>query len=329
MRRPVTLFRRIVQVVSLLLLVYGGVFFAARRGPTGGKESVDWAVRKPPVVRVIFPTMVCIFNPEGGLFEGCIHYFFMDKLGTGRTLLFFLFQVLVFLILAFFLGRLWCGFVCPLATVGDGLDFVRRKLGIAYRRLPPSTRSFLRFAKWFWLAVPLGISAMVGAAMFRETHRPLYLNFCKMCPSRAVFTAMGGKVPEMFNTASPTTAALYVCAWMFLGVFVLTFFLRRRAWCRLCPVGLYLSFFNRGGGLLLEKDPEKCNKCAYCVEVCPVEHTAVYEEKTRRVVSHGDCIMCLKCVESCPRDGCLKVKFLGLEILRSRFRPGRKTRKAK
>ena len=49
---------------------------------------------------------------------------------------------------------------------------------------------------------------------------------------------------------------------------------------------------------------------------------AVYEEKERRNVSHRDCILCLRCVELCPKEDCLQLSFAGTKVVGSSFKPG-------
>jgi polyferredoxin len=91
----------------------------------------------------------------------------------------------------------------------------------------------------------------------------------------------------------------------------------KRSWCKLCPGGVILSFFNRGGGLTKEKNAVLCTKCAICADACPMESLSVYEEKNRRIVDHAQCIQCYRCVDLCPEKKCLTVKFFGIPIFRS------------
>jgi succinate dehydrogenase/fumarate reductase-like Fe-S protein len=51
--------------------------------------------------------------------------------------------------------------------------------------------------------------------------------------------------------------------------------------------------------------------------------THVREEKQKRVLNDPRCIFCLRCVEQCPRDGCLDVRFFGAPVARSSFKPVR------
>ena len=105
-----------------------------------------------------------------------------------------------------------------------------------------------------------------------------------------------------------------------LGLFLVTFAASRRLWCRFCPMGMISGIFNRGGMLELRKDALRCNGCGTCAEVCPMDIDVVRRETVDRDVGSYDCVLCLRCVEHCPRDGCLGLHHAGLPVLESRFR---------
>jgi polyferredoxin len=101
-------------------------------------------------------------------------------------------------------------------------------------------------------------------------------------------------------------------------MFFLSFFIRR-FWCRLCPSGALLALFNKGCLTTKEKDLQKCSKCGICYDVCPVDNEDVFMIKDRKVVNGTNCIMCFECVDKCPENDCLKVKFAGKTLMRSKF----------
>jgi polyferredoxin len=112
-------------------------------------------------------------------------------------------------------------------------------------------------------------------------------------------------------------------AWIFVAVtFVGSFFIRR-VWCRFCPTGSSIAVVNRfkwfkwAPALHLDKDEEKCTKCGICKRVCPVQVTDVYEQKGGKIDT-SMCMLCLRCVEMCPYEGCLKLKLGGKTVFKSR-----------
>ena len=100
-------------------------------------------------------------------------------------------------------------------------------------------------------------------------------------------------------------------------------FFVRRVWCRFCPTGSSIAVVNRFKGfkwaplLHLDKDEEKCTKCGICKRVCPVQVTEVYEQKGGKI-NTSMCMLCTRCVEMCPYEDCLKVKFGGKTVFKSR-----------
>jgi polyferredoxin len=101
-----------------------------------------------------------------------------------------------------------------------------------------------------------------------------------------------------------------------------SFFLRR-FWCRFCPTGASLAIvnkfkaFKRVPALYIDKEEEKCTKCGICKRVCPLQVTEVYEQKGGKI-NTSMCMLCFRCVEMCPYEDCLKVKFAGKTAFKSR-----------
>jgi ferredoxin/flavodoxin len=46
-------------------------------------------------------------------------------------------------------------------------------------------------------------------------------------------------------------------------------------------------------------DPVKCTRCGLCVRKCPSSNLE-YDEKTDEFLTHGTCILCLRCYDFCP-----------------------------
>ena len=112
-------------------------------------------------------------------------------------------------------------------------------------------------------------------------------------------------------------------ALIFLALVIVGTFFIRRGWCRFCPTGISISIVNKFKGLKwapmlhLDKNETKCTKCGICKRVCPVQVTEVYEQKSGKVMT-SMCMLCLRCVEMCPYEDCLRVKLSGKTVLKSR-----------
>ncbi len=110
---------------------------------------------------------------------------------------------------------------------------------------------------------------------------------------------------------------------LFIGITVVTSFIVRRFWCRFCPTGVSIAAVDRFTHskwvpvLHINKVEEKCTKCGICKRVCPLQVTDVYEQKGGDVTT-SMCMLCLRCVEMCPYEDCLKANLNGKTVFKSR-----------
>jgi ferredoxin len=75
--------------------------------------------------------------------------------------------------------------------------------------------------------------------------------------------------------------------------------------------------FSKIAFLRMNKDALKCTGCGNCSRVCDVGITEIADDLKHKFIVKDDCMMCFKCVEACPENDCLKVKFTGLTVFRS------------
>ncbi|MEW6535064.1 MAG: 4Fe-4S binding protein [Candidatus Auribacterota bacterium] len=339
--------RKFCRIACLLVLLFGGFMFRknyadyqdmlARRQDT--QAGIMNIMETVPVMRddnrlTYLPSAPCRFSADGGYVQGCVMELsqrFMqlrfDLIGKKDPAEISLLAIIlgafaVTVVLLFIVGRWWCGWVCPLATIGDALDFVRRKLGISHFK-PSATMKMT--AVWSGIFTgTIGLLLARAYALIDENGEfmgckiPLY-PFCKICP--------GQQVCPVASQGIGAFPALPGMEWLFgffrVGVvvlllfFVLAFMSSRRLWCRFCPMGIFGGLFNKGGMILLRKEPLKCNGCGACNEVCPMDIHYVEQEMSANDVTTFDCIYCMKCVSACPQDKCLSLEFAGKTILQS------------
>ena len=83
----------------------------------------------------------------------------------------------------------------------------------------------------------------------------------------------------------------------------------QRAFCKyLCPAGFILRWTSRPALLHVSAKAEACTECEACTEVCPMDIPVDARVRMGTRISQGDCILCQRCVESCPA-GALKTSF--------------------
>jgi len=343
-------FRFAVRLACLLVLVYGGFAFrkdyqdyqamlARRQGATPGIMNVSQTV---PVLQherrmTYLPSAPCRFTADGGYVQGCILEMGQriaqvdyravvgrDPAATGALTL--LGGALTMFLAMCLVGARWfCGWICPLSGLGGVLDWLRRRLAIphlkpAARLKPALLGTGLGLALLMLAVAGAGAPYVGGIGKIGDLPVPEY-PFCKICPSQQVCPVAAGG-PAAY-AGLPTADwgfgfFRYACIGL-LAIFLVGFLAARRLWCRVCPMGMVLGVFNRGALFRLVKEPQKCNRCGVCADVCPMDIDAVRSEMQRKDVSTFDCVLCMRCVEKCPRDGCLAVEHGGVRLLESRF----------
>lgn len=281
----ITVIRRMVQVLMLVLfcvppiLAGWGVFglFA------GGDESMP-----TPAEGVFFGSLssssvggVTLLDPLAAL----------EVLAASRGLAFTALggAVLVVVVYGLIRGRAFCGWVCPVNLLGEGVDALRRRLRIAVpeRTVPRRTKMVVALAV-------VGLSTLVGMPVFEAVSPIGALN------KGLVFGGIAG-------------------AGTLVAVLAAELFFSRRIWCRsLCPLGGTFQAIGRAGQVNVAIDHGACIHCDKCKEACLADPVILEPALAGDdvIVRAGDCMACGACVDACPTDAL-------------RFRLGRPRRSAK
>jgi len=301
-KRPISALRIIILIAIFLFL-----------------NSMLWGVPSfgelGPLRYILLPNASCRYITNAP--TNCWYYNLQEGLTSGWESGYMLVvpMVLVAGVMAVGLGRGWCGWACPFGFAQYLISRGRAWTGLQYRELPywmVALLDHLKYAILFvmvLLAVAIGIPQL-GLAIFGEN---LALAYCQVCPAKPFFTVLQQAVGvEPFATSLPWVAIGMLCLFL-----VATFFIRM-FWCRVCPIGAFLALFNRQSLFWLRKEPSKCTKCRVCLRVCPMDIEEIFVEMERENVTSPECIMCGRCVESCPEEGCLSFNYMGRQLARSR-----------
>ena len=267
--------RWIVMILSFALLIFGSRL-------TGTVFS-----------NVQLPVFACPYNLDQLTGAGCYMLSHLDVLFSSTQEIIGFFTT--FLICAVLLGRVLCGFVCPLGFMQDVAHQARQALHIEGISLNERLYAILRMVKWVMLIIFLGIGFVGG-------------NFCDFCPAMAISPALAG-----------FKLSLGLGGFVMIIVLVSGFF-KRRCFCNVCPLGFILGLTHKASLFKLKKDAVACTECGACYEACPMGIKSVFTVREGKGDIHkidvttSDCIMCGECVRRCPENDALAITFCGKKV---------------
>ena len=218
------------------------------------------------------------------------------------------------LVVTLLLGRVWCGWLCPLGAV---LDITPARRG---KRYEPDPTPRLRSVKYILLALIL-VAALLGNLTFMILD-PLTLLY------RTAATALWPALVALISGAENVLYRLPLAQGAIdrfegafrgvllpleqpaygMGMLVLLIFagilalnaVRDRFWCRyLCPLGALLGLVSRMAWLRREVGGV-CTECQRCARACPMGTI----DPVRQFASDpAECTVCLECVPVCAKAG--------------------------
>lgn len=179
----------------------------------------------------------------------------------------YLFEVSLIMALVFWMGNLYCGWVCQKGGIQEFL--FQRRLAV---RLPPKMDAALRNLRFLFLGIAMAFPLL--------RHEKI---FGKIDPFKAVF-----------NLTGTTTLVALMAITLLASVFVY------RPFCRyVCPFGGLLGIVNSLGFFKLRFNGV-CKGCSLCERTCSLQAIKA-SHLVAPVVARSTCIACMDCVQACPK----------------------------
>ncbi len=276
--------------------------------------DVDFGVSNSSDIRLPYPVSLFLeFDPLTAL----------GTLLTSWTVYEGLLWSLVFLIPTIFIGRFFCGWVCPMGTLNHWVSEIRSERLKRKGKGKIQSNRYMKYQriKYYILIFFLGAALMgtlqaglldplpllarsVGTVVLPVIHTGT-LGAVGWIKSLG-YPPLGDAAQGVYDAVSPlflNFRQVHFHTILTIGLlFVVILLLNRvftRFWCRgICPLGALLGIFSRYAIFGLEKDESKCTKCGLCNLHCQGADNPDVGYRWRQ----AECHLCLNCQAECPED---------------------------
>lgn len=180
-------------------------------------------------------------------------------------------------------GGVFCGWICPLGTIQDGLHRLGRFLRLPQLKIAPKADKLLR-----WLRLPILLLILLQSFTLAR------LWFADYDPFRIIF--------GLHWISEPSSIVFW--GWMIGGGFLALSLVIHRFWCRyLCPLGLVIQSLGMISWFRIRWKKSQCLGCDLCSRKCPLG-LSVQNPKLNSTA----CNRCLNCITSCPSPKALEYR---------------------
>ncbi len=172
--------------------------------------------------------------------------------------------------LTYFLGRVWCGWLCHLGALQEFIFSASRVEWLKKARHQKILRN-----------LQIGIFVLLILQIF-ITKSNIYIHYD---PFKVAFNLFSSNVT----------------GYVLLGILLLSSLFIHRAFCRaVCPVGLVLGWISLLPGARRIRKEATCVDCVKCSKSCKSK-AMLYEDK-KSILLTSQCIACGECLDSCNKD---------------------------
>ena len=230
---------------------------------------------------------------------------------ASRSFLLLSLVALFMVALSLIFGRAWCGWLCPLGTTLEWLPLSRW------------LKKQVKLPDWWRSVKYIILVAIIAAAVFSNLTLLVLdpLSIMLRTFAAAVWPALdfiiGAAESALYNIQPlqgpvgqfdslvrplllPIDPLYYRDGLLFAAVFATIILLNlaaERFWCRyICPLGAFYGLLSKIS-LVRRRVNVSCIKCKLCEHACP---TGTIRRDKDCASDPGECVMCLKCMDSCP-----------------------------
>ena len=229
---------------------------------------------------------------------------------------------LLILIPTMFIGRFFCGWICPLGSIHHFFSSLKSERKRGKQLLESNRYKRWQTTKYYILAATFMASLLgtgvvgwldpfsflvrsIGLSVLPATNYALQAALGALEHNRFGFVQTIGGVlhfilgPVLLSFKQPYFRQGIWLGLLFFSILALNFRVTR-FWCRaLCPLGALLGLVSRWSVLGLVKNPEHCNDCNRCLLRCQGGDDPIGGVPWRQ----PECHLCLNCVDECPKHG--------------------------
>lgn len=211
--------------------------------------------------------------------------------------------LLIILLMTFFLGRIYCSFLCPL---GIFKDCTSRAAAIKSKQKKRYSKphNLLRYS-----ILVLTFGLFFSGSMVLINILDPYSNFGRIVtilakPVAGVINNMVSRILEMmdmylvmpYDQAGVSIPVLIFVAVYTIGIIILAV-RKGRLYCNtLCPVGSFLGLISSVSLFRLNIDPSSCTGCGKCERTCK---SSCIDHKEKKI-DFSRCVTCYTCIDICP-----------------------------
>ncbi len=242
--------------------------------------------------------------PPSLLKIAALSQFIPSFLNLTEALQFAAISFLIFTLLAFLFGRVYCSTLCPLGILQDIFSKISKRFKKRFKYHYSDERKYLRYG-FLLIAILLFIFGNIFGLLLLDP----YSNF-----GRIITSFINPLLIGLNNAASFTLENLDIYWFypvefksigyfsIFFSWFVLLLILylsanRGRLFCNtVCPVGTFLGFISKFSFYKIKVEETNCSKCGVCETVCKSECI----DSKGGVIDFSRCVNCLNCFTVCP-----------------------------